>query len=137
MCLVDMPGYGYAKVNKSMRENLKSLIQNYLQHRPKEVLKMVLLLIDSRRGIQEMDREILSTLEKFGLKCLIVLTKIDKLKPEEVLNITQNIEKELQTLISSHNLITIVCTSSLLKEGFDSLRLYIMYYCGLHKNQEL
>ncbi len=74
---VDLPGYGYAKVPRAMRESWRPLIESYLGHR--EVLKALLLLIDARRGAQREEAELLAWLEELELPVIVVLTKSDKL----------------------------------------------------------
>ncbi len=79
--LVDLPGYGYAKVPKTMRNAWRGLIEGYL--RREEGLRGIVQLIDSRRGATESDLEMIEFLADIGLPTLIVLTKVDKLKPRE------------------------------------------------------
>lgn len=74
--LVDMPGYGYAKVSKAQKSVWDGLIKDYLRGRPN--LRCVLVLIDSRHGIKEVDEEILRLLDECAVACRVVLTKSDK-----------------------------------------------------------
>ena len=74
---VDLPGYGYAKVPRYMREQWRPLVEAYLADR--EALRAVLVLIDARRGAQTEERELLEWLAAEGIAALVVLTKIDKL----------------------------------------------------------
>jgi GTP-binding protein len=74
---VDLPGYGYAKVSRDMRESWKSLIEGYLEN--SQHLMGFLLLIDSRRGIQEDDIQLIEYLHDLGKKVCPILTKSDKL----------------------------------------------------------
>lgn len=74
--LVDMPGYGFAKVPLKEKERWEKLIIYYLQHSPN--LKLVNLLIDARRGVKENDLKILELLNLYQKKVQIVLTKADK-----------------------------------------------------------
>jgi GTP-binding protein len=76
MCLVDMPGYGYAKVSKTEKELWDGLIRNYLRGRP--TLQCVFLLIDSRHGLKDNDREIMTMLDGTAVPYRVVLTKADK-----------------------------------------------------------
>lgn len=78
--LVDLPGYGYAKVPGAMKEHWKLLIENYLLRRP--TLSAVLLLIDVRRN-PEAEEKWIASLGKGG-NLLIVLTKIDQIKRNEL-----------------------------------------------------
>lgn len=77
MFLVDLPGYGYARVSKSKVKAWTGLIKDYLRGRAQ--LRRVLVLIDARHGIKENDAEILDMLDEAAVSYQIVLTKIDKL----------------------------------------------------------
>jgi GTP-binding protein len=76
--LVDMPGYGYAKVSKDKSNAWNHLIRDYLSGRPN--LRRVLMLIDSRHGAKESDLEIMEILNECAVSYQIVFTKIDELK---------------------------------------------------------
>ncbi len=80
--LVDLPGYGYAKVSKTMQEQWQKNFQVYLKKRRQLVL--VIQLIDSRHGPQESDEQMLSWLEKNDIPVILVLTKIDKISRNDV-----------------------------------------------------
>ncbi len=74
--LVDMPGYGFAKVSKAQREAWDALIFDYLRGRP--TLRTVLVLVDSRHGLKEGDLHLMGLLDKAAVNYRIVLTKSDK-----------------------------------------------------------
>ncbi len=74
--LVDMPGYGYAKVSKAQKSLWDTLIKDYLRGRPN--LRCVLVLIDSRHGIKDVDEAILKLLDESAVSYRVVLTKADK-----------------------------------------------------------
>lgn len=76
--LVDLPGYGYARVPDALRAAWKPLIEDYL-HRS-AALRGVLQLIDSRHAPTEDDLQMLTFLAELGVPSLVVLTKVDKLK---------------------------------------------------------
>lgn len=76
--LVDMPGYGYAKVSKDKSGAWNHLIRDYLRGRPN--LRRVLMLLDSRHGAKESDLEIMEILDECAVSYQIVFTKIDELK---------------------------------------------------------
>jgi GTP-binding protein len=77
----DLPGYGYAKVPGVVREQWKGMVDRYLQMR--EDLKMVVLLVDSRHGGQEMDGQLVDALLEMEIPTLVIATKIDKLTRNE------------------------------------------------------
>lgn len=94
--LVDMPGYGYAKVSKATKKDWNYLIKDYLSGRPN--LKVVFLLIDSRHGIKENDKEMMEMLDKAAVAYRIILTKADEPKPAE-LDATR---KDVETALKKH-----------------------------------
>ena len=79
MRLVDMPGYGFAEAPKDMVKRWRFLINDYLRGRA--VLKRALVLIDSRHGIKEVDRDVMGMLDDAAVSYHLVLTKSDKVKP--------------------------------------------------------
>ena len=82
MRLVDMPGYGYAKAPIKVVEQWKRLVRDYLRGRV--VLKRTLVLIDSRHGVKEVDREMMKLLDESAVGYRLVLTKADKIKASEL-----------------------------------------------------
>ncbi len=76
LCLVDMPGYGYAKVSKTERALWADLIYHYLRGRP--TLHMVFILIDSRHGLKDSDLELMKMLDETAVPYRIIFTKTDK-----------------------------------------------------------
>jgi GTP-binding protein len=82
LCLVDLPGYGFAQVSRSMKETWADLASAYLRGRP--TLKRVCLLIDARHGVKDADRETMKNLDSAAVSYQLVLTKADLLKPAEV-----------------------------------------------------
>lgn len=82
--LVDLPGYGYAKVSKTQRRDWEKFIQDYLVKRPN--LQCVFLLIDSRIPPQTLDLEFANWLGERQIPFVIVFTKIDdkKYKPQNI-----------------------------------------------------
>ncbi len=76
--LVDLPGYGFAKVSRKTARGFQDLGRAYLRGRPN--LRRVYLLIDARHGLKTPDGEALDALDKAAVSYQIVLTKADKLK---------------------------------------------------------
>lgn len=76
--LVDMPGYGYAKAPLKVVEQWKKLIKTYLRGR--QVLHRTLMLVDSRHGLKEVDRDMMRMLDETAVSYRVVLTKADKIK---------------------------------------------------------
>jgi GTP-binding protein len=80
--LVDLPGYGFAKVSRDTARKFQNLGRSYLRGRPN--LKRVYLLVDARHGLKDSDKEALDALDQAAVSYQIVLTKADKLKTAEV-----------------------------------------------------
>lgn len=91
--LVDMPGYGYAAINKGSRVRLSNLIERYLSMH--SMLRGVIQLIDMRHSPQPLDHIMVQLLQEYGYPYLVVGTKADKLAktkvPEQMLRIAENL----------------------------------------------
>jgi GTP-binding protein len=122
--MVDMPGYGYAKVSKEKSQNWTKLIFSYLRGRP--TLRCVFILIDGRHGLKDVDRELMDMLDKSGVSCRIVLTKSDKVKKQDL----EKIISETETALKKHPAaFPYVCvTSSNENFGIPELRAVIASY---------
>jgi GTP-binding protein len=79
LALVDLPGYGYAKVSKSERQRWRGLVEAYLEGR--SCLRAALLLQDLRRDLTRDEASLLDWLEDRQIPVILALTKVDKLKP--------------------------------------------------------
>ncbi len=104
--IIDLPGYGFAKVSKVMRENLMILIEDYINYRDK--LTHVFLLIDSKIGIKNSDIDMLDFLNNCSKKFSIVLTKIDKVSYNQtnfqktsILSLMKNYKKTFENIYIS------------------------------------
>jgi GTP-binding protein len=82
LILVDLPGYGFAQVSRSMKETWQDLASAFLRGRP--TLKRVCLLIDSRHGVKDTDRETMKNLDAAAVSYQLVLTKTDHLKAAQI-----------------------------------------------------
>ncbi len=91
--LVDLPGYGYARISQSKREEWIKFIRYYLKNRKQ--LVTVFVLIDSRIAPQKIDLEFVNWLGANQLPVAIIFTKNDKPKSPEMLKNIQNFQKEL------------------------------------------
>ncbi len=120
--LVDLPGYGYAKVSKAQQANWEKLITHYLFNSPS--LKLINLLIDSRRGIKENDVAVMDLLSSKELNWQIIFTKVDEIKDREVLKI-----EALDFVKERYNKsVKIFFTSVKKKEGAKELQHCIMQF---------
>ncbi|MEF8792345.1 ribosome biogenesis GTP-binding protein YihA/YsxC [Thiohalorhabdus sp.] len=91
--LVDLPGYGYAKVPHAVKEQWGRLIETYLLDR-KSLVGLVLIM-DARRPMQEFDQQMLEWADHFNLPLLVLLTKADKLKANEARRTRDFVKAEL------------------------------------------
>lgn len=80
--LVDLPGYGYAKVSKTIKDKFQHLITDYVLQR--EQLTCLFVLVDIRHEPQKIDLEFMQMLGEEGVPFAIIFTKADKLKPTEI-----------------------------------------------------
>jgi GTP-binding protein len=116
--IVDMPGYGYAKVSKEVVKKWTRLVFAYLRGRAN--LRRVYLLIDARHGIKDNDAETLGLLDKAAVSYQIVLTKADKLKSSELAAITEKTKAALAKRPAAYP--EIIVTSAETGLGIDRLR---------------
>lgn len=118
LTLVDLPGYGYAKVSKTKQAMWTRTLFSYLRGRP--TLERVNLLIDGRHGIKDSDREGMDLLDKAALSYQIILTKADKPKKGELEEIIDRTKDELLKRPAAHPVVRI--TSSETGLGIQELR---------------
>ena len=116
--LVDLPGFGYAKVSRTQAEQWMRLTRHYLRGRAS--LRRVFLLIDSRRGLMPTDLEVMDLLDGAAVNYQIVLTKSDKVKPSETGGLKAKIEAELKSHAAAHPVVRV--TSSEKGFGLAELR---------------
>lgn len=91
--LVDLPGYGYAKVSKKLRKQWRLMMDHYFKKR--ETLCCVFVLVDSNIGPQKVDIEFINWLGELGLPFILIYTKIDRIKPHELETNTKAIREAL------------------------------------------
>ena len=120
--LVDMPGYGFAKAPKEVARKWRFLVNDYLRGR--QVLKRALVLIDSRHGVKEIDREIMQMLDDAAVSYRVVLTKADKIKASELADVTAATGEEARRHPAAHP--EIIVTSSEKGLGMDRLRAAVL-----------
>ena len=101
--MIDLPGYGYAKVSKVLRDNLIILIEEYIKNRKN--LQHVFLLIDSKVGVKHSDIDMLDFLNNYSKNFSIILTKVDKIssyqsefQEKSVLSLMKNYKKTFQNI---------------------------------------
>ena len=119
--LTDLPGYGYAKVSKTLRKDFEKLITNYILNRKN--LVNLFVLIDIRHTPQKIDMEFMQWCGESGVPFSIVFTKSDKMKPNAAKKNVEDYRTEL--LKSWEELPEIYITSAEKKEGGDQILQYI------------
>lgn len=112
--LVDLPGYGYAKVPAAMRAHWQMTLSNYLSHR--NTLYGLVLVMDCRHPLTPLDRQMLDWFSPSGRPIHVLLTKSDKLSRNAANQTLQTVKKELQNTWGN---CTIQLFSSLKKQGVE------------------
>lgn len=115
--LVDLPGYGYANVNKTTRAGFGKMIENYVLKR--ENLTCLFVLVDSRLTPQAIDLDFIAWAGSKDIPLALVFTKIDKLKRNDL---QKNLQKYQQTLLTQwEELPTMLLSSSEKKQGKEEI----------------
>jgi len=91
--LVDLPGYGYAKVSKNLRSGFSKIIYSYIESR--ENLINLFVLVDSRHDAQQIDLNFMEWLNANGIAFSIIFTKADKLTKKQLADNIQNYKKQM------------------------------------------
>jgi len=115
--LIDLPGYGYAKVPEKLRAHWREVLDKYL--RTRESLRGIVLVMDARHPLREFDRMMLEFSAATGRRALCLLTKSDKLSRGEAARTLLAVKKELATNAPEASA---QLFSSLQKSGVDAAR---------------
>lgn len=118
MRLVDLPGYGYAKVPIALKQHWQKHLDAYLQHR--ECLRGVVLVMDIRHPMKEFDEMMVNWCEATGVPLHVLLTKADKLKKGPAQSTLLSLRKSLKEALGDK--VSVQTFSSLKKSGVDQLR---------------
>ncbi len=126
LTLVDMPGYGYARAGKAVKQDWQGLMFDYLRGRA--TLRRVLLLLDARIEVKEADRAVMELLDRAAVTFQVVLTKADGVKPAAL---ARKLD-EAQALARAHPAAhpEVVVTSSETDAGIAELRAAIAGLAG-------
>ena len=125
--LVDMPGYGFAKAPVKVVERWKHLVRTYLRGR--QVLVRNLVLVDSRHGLKDVDREMMKMLDEAAVGYRVVLTKADKIKASELAKVVAATEAEAKKHIAAFPVLHV--TSAEKGMGIAELRAAILADAGV------
>lgn len=112
--LVDLPGYGFARVSDAKREHWGELLSDYFSVR--KSLKGLLMIVDIRRQLKDYDRQMMAFAEEVNLPIHILLTKADKLKKGQAARALLEVKKEV------HGRATVQHFSALTRQGEDAAR---------------
>ncbi|MEE1003253.1 MAG: ribosome biogenesis GTP-binding protein YihA/YsxC [Acutalibacteraceae bacterium] len=118
--LVDLPGYGYAKVSAGEKRRWADLMDAYFS--TGRNIALVVQLVDMRHKPSELDLDMIDYLEQMGYDFVIALTKSDKLNKTETKNRLESFEEELSFLDKKPKMIPV---SSLKGDGIEELKAYI------------
>lgn len=116
--VVDLPGYGYAKVSKKLVKDWVKLMRSYLRGRPN--LRRVFVLVDGRHGLKDSDKELMTMLDETAVSYQVVLTKSDKVKMSEMEKTLAKTQKVIAKNVAAHP--NVLVTSSVKGYGLDELR---------------
>ena len=121
--IVDLPGYGFARVSEKMRDHWADLIADYFETRAS--LRGLFLIVDIRRGLNEFDRQMLAFAESVALPVHVLLTKSDKLKRGQAAKALLEVRRELGELA------TVQQFSALSRQGEGQARDKLEEFLGL------
>lgn len=124
--MVDMPGYGYAKVSRSLVKEWTKLIRDYLAGR--QNLRCVLLLVDARHGVKDSDKDLMKLLDETAVSYRVILTKADKVKDEDLAKVIDDANLILSKRPAAYP--EIMTTSSVDGDGIDNLKEAIASYAN-------
>ncbi|PZT85583.1 MAG: YihA family ribosome biogenesis GTP-binding protein [Citromicrobium sp.] len=125
--LVDMPGYGFAKAPVKVVERWKNLVRTYLRGR--QVLARNLVLVDSRHGLKDVDREMMKMLDEAAVGYRVVLTKADKIKASELEKTVAAVEAESRKHVAAYPYVHV--TSAEKGMGIANLRAAVLADAGV------
>ena len=110
VALVDLPGYGYSKASKVEVQHYLEMIRYYLSSR--EALHRLVLLIDSKVGLKDIDIDFLEWVEACGVNCSIALTKSDKLSESKLRSMVSSVQDQVSNFCLVLNPIMVVSAKS-------------------------
>ena len=119
--LVDLPGYGYAKVGQKGRDAIASVVRDYIHNSPD--LALLFVLVDSRHEIGKIDRDFIAELGENGIPFSIIFTKGDKMGP---VALQQMVDRDCEILLQEwEELPPVFKSSSVSGAGRDEILAYI------------
>ena len=122
LMLVDLPGYGYAKASKELAAEWQNMIFAYLRGRAS--LKRVMLLIDARRGVMDVDEAVMDLLDKSAVSYVVVLTKTDSMKEADLALVRAKVEAEAKKHTAAYP--ALFATSAHKAAGLEQLQCHMV-----------
>tara|TARA_R110002074_G_scaffold152936_1_gene307615 strand:- start:180850 stop:181452 length:603 start_codon:yes stop_codon:yes gene_type:complete len=127
-CLVDLPGYGYAKVPLNVQIKWQKELEQYMEKR--KALNGLVLLVDIRRSLAEYDLQMINYAKHLNLDVFVALTKADKLNRNSAKNTLFAAQKQLKDSCAN---VQVELFSSLKKEGIEQLHSWL----DVHLNAQI
>ncbi|VAX14304.1 GTP-binding protein EngB [hydrothermal vent metagenome] len=128
--LVDLPGYGYAKVPEHVKQKWGQAMADYLQSR--QSLQGLVLLMDIRHPLTEFDQQMLDWCQRADMPVHILLTKADKLKRGPA----QSTLLKIKGILKKYPPVTIQLFSALKKQGVEEARAVLTQWLNLNRNDQ-
>jgi GTP-binding protein len=129
--LVDLPGYGYAKVRRDLRAHWEQLLSTYLQTRAS--LFGMVLIMDARHPLTQLDRQMLSWFSSTGKPVHVLLSKADKLSRQEAQKTLSEVQTELRNSADNY---TAQLFSSPRKHGVEEAEEIIRGWLGVKREKK-
>jgi GTP-binding protein len=126
LTLVDMPGYGYARAGRAVKQDWQGLMFEYLRGRP--TLRRVMLLLDARIELKDADGAVMELLDRAAVTFQLVLTKVDGVKPPALERKVAEVEALARRHPAAHP--DVLVTSSATGQGIEALRAAIAMVVG-------
>ncbi|SHJ17631.1 ribosome biogenesis GTP-binding protein YihA/YsxC [Cycloclasticus pugetii] len=127
-CLVDLPGYGFAKIPPKIQQQWQTELERYLEKR--QALHGLVLLVDIRRSLGEYDRQMIDYATHLNLDVFVALTKADKLNRNNAKNTLFAVQKQLKDSLGN---VQVELFSSLKKEGIEQLHNWLDEHLNVQK----
>lgn len=124
--LVDLPGYGYARVSEAIKLEWQAHMAAYLERR--QSLKGLVIVMDSRHPLADYDRQMLAWGRRAGLSVLLLLTKSDKLKRGALLTTARAVERETA---STDGKVQVLTFSALTQTGVAPVQSWLDHQLGI------
>ncbi len=126
LTLVDMPGYGYARASRAVKQDWQGLMFEYLRGRP--TLRRVMLLLDARIELKDADGAVMELLDRAAVTFQLVLTKVDGVKPPALERKVAEVEALARRHPAAHP--DVLVTSSATGQGIEALRAAVAMVVG-------